>query len=94
MLLYWIDIRFRKAIYATSRRLVSRLFHFQEKTLAISFYQEFSDFNEAMLFEKKIKGWSRIKKKALIDERWEDLKILSKNYTEFGKPQDPSTSSG
>lgn len=69
-------------------------FTFKRRPLQLVFYQEFSDFNEAMLFEKKIKSWSRIKKKALIDERWEDLIILSKNYTEFGKPNDPSTSSG
>jgi putative endonuclease len=35
--------------------------------------------------EKKIKGWSRRKKKALIDEDWDKLIEYSRNYTEYGK---------
>ena len=38
--------------------------------------------NEAIRIEKQLKGWSRRKKKALIDERWDDLVEFSKNYTE------------
>lgn len=67
---------------------------YDKRPVELVFYQEFQDFNQAMLFEKKIKGWSRKKKLALIESRWEDLPKLSKNYTQFGKPQDPSTSSG
>ena len=37
------------------------------------------------MVEKKIKGWSRRKKKALINEDWDKLVKYSKNYTEFGK---------
>ena len=40
------------------------------------FYQEFSDINDAIAVEKKIKGWLRIKKNNLINEfnpDWEDL---------------------
>ena len=50
--------------------------------------------NDAIRVEKQIKGWSRKKKWALINEKWEDLITFSKNYTEYGKPKDPSTSSG
>ncbi|HTF03716.1 MAG TPA: GIY-YIG nuclease family protein [Bacteroidia bacterium] len=32
----------------------------------------------AIATEKKIKKWSRAKKKAIIENRWEDLKQLSK----------------
>lgn len=42
--------------------------------------------------EKQIKKWSRAKKKALINENWDQLMKLSKNYTEYGNH--PSTSSG
>jgi putative endonuclease len=38
--------------------------------------------DEAIKIEKQLKGWSRRKKKALIDERWDDLVEFSKNYTE------------
>jgi putative endonuclease len=36
--------------------------------------------------EKKIKGWSRRKKEALINEDWDKLIEYSKNYTQFGNP--------
>ena len=39
------------------------------------------------MMEKKIKGWSRKKKKALIDEDWDKLVLFSKNYTDYGKPK-------
>lgn len=35
---------------------------------------------EAIKIEKQIKGWSRRKKKGLIEENWEDLVEFSKNY--------------
>ena len=38
--------------------------------------------DEAIRIEKQLKGWSRRKKQALIDERWDDLVEFSKNYTE------------
>ena len=39
---------------------------------------------EAIKIEKKIKGWSHRKKKALIDKNWTDLVKFSKNYAEYG----------
>jgi len=35
--------------------------------------------------EKQVQGWSRRKKEALIQGRLQDLPLLSKNYTQFGK---------
>jgi putative endonuclease len=35
-------------------------------------------FNQAIELEKNIKKWSHAKKKAMIEEKWEDLKLLSK----------------
>jgi len=40
--------------------------------------QEFQDINEAILAEKKLKGWSRSKKEALISGNWELVSILAK----------------
>lgn len=37
---------------------------------------------EAIRIEKQLKGWSRRKKKALIDERRDGLVEFSKNYTQ------------
>ena len=35
--------------------------------------QEFSTHEEAFAFERQIKGWSRAKKKALIENDWEKI---------------------
>ena len=48
-------------------------------------FQMFNSPSQAIAFEKKIKGWSRRKKQALIDGDWERLVRYSKNYTQFGK---------
>ncbi|AOW18347.1 hypothetical protein LPB03_13190 [Polaribacter vadi] len=50
--------------------------------LELKWYLECSDPRDAIQYEKKIKGWSRRKKQALIDENWDDLVKFSKNYTE------------
>jgi len=42
--------------------------------------------DEAISIEKKLKGWTRKKKTALIKENWQDLVEFSKNYTEHGHP--------
>ncbi|WP_146448457.1 GIY-YIG nuclease family protein [Bythopirellula polymerisocia] len=42
----------------------------------LAWYDSFSDINQAIECEKKIKGWRRSKKVTLIEEqnpRWEDL---------------------
>ncbi|MEL0645412.1 GIY-YIG nuclease family protein [Olleya sp. Ti.3.14] len=38
---------------------------------------------EAIAIEKQIKGWSRRKKQALIEENWQDLIEFSKNYSQY-----------
>lgn len=38
--------------------------------------------NEAIKIEKQLKGWSRRKKQALIEENWDNLVEFSKNYAE------------
>mgnify|MGYP001588408644 CR=1 FL=1 len=48
----------------------------------LKWYLECADSRDAIQYEKKIKGWSRRKKQALIDEKWSDLIKFSKNYTE------------
>jgi predicted GIY-YIG superfamily endonuclease len=46
--------------------------------------QFLDDPEQAILWEKRIKGWSRRKKQALIDGNWDNLILFSKNYTEYG----------
>lgn len=51
------------------------------------YFEEFTDINEAIAAEKKIKGWLRIKKIALIESKnpkWENLFLLLQDYAATG----------
>jgi len=63
-----------KAAYTYRRRPVILVFH-----------QQFNDVLQAIYFEKKIKGWSRPKKQALINNNWNMLRILAecRNATNY-----------
>lgn len=53
--------------------------------VALVWCEQFMDDPEqAIMWEKKIKGWSKRKKQALIDSDWESLVLFSKNYTQHG----------
>ncbi len=58
---------------------------FKRRPLSLEFYQEFNDVLQAIYFEKKIKGWTRAKKKALIEGNYDMLQILSecRNATHY-----------
>ena len=43
------------------------------------YYQEYQNIAEAFYREKQVQGWSRKKKEALIENRPDDLPLLSKN---------------
>lgn len=47
------------------------------RPVELVFYQEFTDPNQAIYFEKKIKKWSRVKKQALIEGDFDSLQSLS-----------------
>ncbi|OMP31147.1 GIY-YIG nuclease family protein [Mangrovimonas sp. DI 80] len=72
-----------KSCYTATRRPLNLAWHLQCTSPT-----------EAINREKQIKGWSRKKKKALIENNWKDLERFSKNYTQYGIPRPPSTSSG
>ena len=66
----------RGAVY-TSRRLPVQLV----------FAQEFDRIDEAYAMEKRLQGWSRAKRRAAIDGRWNDLPRLSrKGFTKRAPP--------
>ena len=65
--------------YAPSSYTSSRL------PLILVFSQEFNDIMQAIALEKQIKGWSRKKKEAFINNNWSELKSLSKNYSQNKK---------
>lgn len=55
------------------------------RPVELVFYQEFNDVIQAIYFEKKLKGWTRAKKKALIHNNVNMLQILSecRNATHY-----------
>ncbi|MCF6168493.1 GIY-YIG nuclease family protein [Lutibacter sp.] len=59
---------------------------FSRRPIKLVWFESFTDANQAIMIEKKIKGWSRKKKEAMINEDWDKLILYSKNYTEYGKP--------
>jgi len=50
--------------------------------------QEFPTIREAFNREKQVQGWNRRKREALINGEFEKLPKLSRNYTEFGHPDE------
>lgn len=60
---------------------------FKGRPLTMEFYQVFNDILQAIDFEKKIKRWTRAKKKALIEGDFDMLQILSecRNATHYNK---------
>lgn len=56
------------------------------RPVELIWYVTCNDPKDAIRLEKQIKGWSRKKKEALINGDFKKLVKLSKNYTEFGKP--------
>ena len=56
---------------------------YRKRPVVLKWFETFTDPNEALKVEKQLKGWSRRKKIALIDQDWENLVEFSKNYTEY-----------
>lgn len=51
---------------------------FNRRPVSLEYYCSFTNIEIAIEFEKKIKKWSKAKKEALIEGRFEDLPNLSK----------------
>lgn len=62
------------------------------------YFEDFTNVNEAIAAEKKIKGWLRVKKIKLIELKnptWKDfLPELQENFATNGLGRDPSLRSG
>jgi putative endonuclease len=52
---------------------------FKRRPLKLVFHEIFYDVNQAIAFEKQVKGWRRAKKEAIINGDWHLLPELSKN---------------
>ncbi len=54
---------------------------YKRRPVTLKYFQRFQDINQAIEFEKQIKGWSRKKKEALFREDWEEIKKLAKSHS-------------
>lgn len=74
-----------------TNNLESRFFQHQEgvnktcytysrRPLELKYFEIIENNLQAIKREKQIKGWTRIKKEALINQNWENLIEFSKNY--------------
>jgi putative endonuclease len=81
-----------------------RCYTYNKRPLNLMFCEAFNNPTQAIDFEKKIKGWSRLKKEALINKNWEKLIVLAScnnitshkhhrinNATSFDSAQDDSS---
>jgi putative endonuclease len=57
---------------------VMSCYTFKRRPVQLMFYQQFQTPKEAIHFEKKVKGWTRAKKEALIAQNWAQLHELAK----------------
>jgi putative endonuclease len=54
-------------------------FMFKRRPVTLRYWLRFSDINQAIAFEKQVKGWSRKKERSIFNEDWEEIKRLAKN---------------
>jgi len=48
----------------------SKAYTFTRRPVKVVFQEHFKDVNQAIAFEKQVKGWRRAKKEALIQRKW------------------------
>jgi putative endonuclease len=54
-------------------------FTFKRRPVILRYWLRFTDINQAIDWEKQLKGWGRKKKEALFKEDWEEIKRLAKS---------------
>ncbi|UMB61673.1 GIY-YIG nuclease family protein [Lutibacter sp. A80] len=84
---YYVGVtnNLEKRIMEHKEGLDSKSYTFKRRPIALIWNQTFNDIEQAIGFEKKLKGWNRVKKEALINGEFDKLVRLSKNYTQYGK---------
>ena len=56
-----------------------KCFTYCRRPVVIKYLETFQDINQAIAWEKQLKGWSRKKKEALFIEDWDKIMELAKN---------------
>ncbi|WP_259067971.1 GIY-YIG nuclease family protein [Mucilaginibacter sp. X4EP1] len=66
-----------RRMYEHENGLDPKSYTFTRRPLKLTFCEPFNDVNQAIAFEKQVKGWSRKKKEAIINNNWHLLPELS-----------------
>ncbi len=61
-----------------------KAYTYSRRPVKLVFEEHFRDINQAITFEKQVKGWRREKKEALIRREWDKLPKLSIAYERKG----------
>ncbi|MEL7562945.1 GIY-YIG nuclease family protein [Dehalogenimonas sp. 4OHTPN] len=77
-------------MYAHYNGTIQSCYTFKRRPLALVFSQEFSTREEALSVERRIKGWTRKKKEAMIRGDWVEVSRLSKSSV-HGSTSSPRT---
>ncbi len=64
---------------------VKNCYTFKRRPVELKYYCHFFDVNQAIVWEKQLKGWSRKKKEALFKEDWNEIKKLAKSNNRDNK---------
>ncbi|MDT0676797.1 GIY-YIG nuclease family protein [Autumnicola musiva] len=80
-----------KRLYQHNSGYYQNAYTFTRRPVVLKWFEQFTDPYQAFKVEKQLKGWSRRKKIALIEDNWEKLVCYSKNYTEYGKSSQGSS---
>lgn len=83
-------------VYEHNNSLDDSTYIYNKRPVELVFYEAFKDVNQAIAFEKQVKGWTRKKKEALIENNWDKIKRLPVcinetshlNYTKIETPFD------
>ncbi|WCT11620.1 GIY-YIG nuclease family protein [Mucilaginibacter jinjuensis] len=67
-----------RRIYEHDTGVNLQCYTYKRRPIKLVFNKNFPDVNQAIAFEKQVKGWSRAKKEAIINDKWVLLPQLSK----------------
>ncbi len=85
-----------RRVYEHNTLIDDTTYTYDKRPVTLVFYEAFKDVNQAIAFEKQVKGWTRKKKEALIENNWAKIKELANcinstshlNYIKEGTPFD------
>lgn len=66
-----------RRLYEHENGLNPESYTHRRRPIKLVFHEMFTDVNQAIAFEKQVKGWNRTKKEAVINGNWHLLPQLS-----------------